>query len=213
MLTVFIVSGLPAVRAGLAALVQADPECRVVGTASPDSNLVTALAEQPADVTLLDLNGADAVETVIELADALPGLRPLLLGPLSEGERLPAALAGRAWGYIPRTATGDEVLAAVRALASGLIAIDPALAADAFSLQPPPLEMPQEERAGSDLTPREREVLQLIALGLPNKTIASRLSISEHTVKFHVASILSKLGATSRTEAVRLGARRGLVIL
>lgn len=213
MLTVFIVSGLPAVRAGLAALVQADPECRVIGVASPDSNLVSTLAEQPADVALLDLNGTDAVETVIELTDALPGLRPLLLGPLPEGERLPVALAGRVWGYIPRSATGDEVLAAVRALASGLIAIDPALAVATFSLQSSALEMSQEERAGGDLTQREREVLQLIALGLPNKAIASRLGISEHTVKFHVAAILSKLGATSRTEAVRLGARRGLVIL
>ena len=64
-----------------------------------------------------------------------------------------------------------------------------------------------------DLTPREKEVLQFIALGLANKTIAGRLGISEHTVKFHVASLLSKLGAASRTEAVLLGARRGLVVL
>ena len=65
----------------------------------------------------------------------------------------------------------------------------------------------------AELSQREQEVLHLLALGLPNKIIASRLSISEHTVKFHVASIMAKLGATSRTEAVRLGVRRGLVVL
>ena len=67
--------------------------------------------------------------------------------------------------------------------------------------------------AGEDLTPREREVLAQLALGLPNKTIARRLGISEHTAKFHVAAVMAKLGAASRTEAVRLGARRGLVAL
>src|SRR5919204_553800 len=125
---------------------------------------------------------------------------------------LPAVRGERGWGYLPREASGEQLVATVRAVASGLVVVDPALAGDLFA--PAALAVNGSvDGPGEDLTAREREVLQLVAEGLANKTIASRLGISEHTVKFHVAAILAKLGAGSRTEAVHLGARRGLVVL
>jgi DNA-binding NarL/FixJ family response regulator len=100
----------------------------------------------------------------------------------------------------------------VRAVASGLVVADPALAGRLMAADSAGT-IASAAPAGEDLTPRERQVLELIALGLPNKTIARRLGISEHTAKFHVAAVMAKLGAASRTEAVRLAARRGLVAL
>jgi DNA-binding NarL/FixJ family response regulator len=166
----------------------------------------------------------------VVVVDAAPGLdgtdlgwpegegeRPALvvLGPVTGDERLAVELTGRGWAYLPRDAGGEQLVAAIRAAGSGLVTLDPVLAAHL-------LGRPETGAAGAapapdggegELTLREREVLGLVAEGLANKAIARRLGISEHTVKFHVAAILSKLGAGSRTEAVRLGAQRGLVAL
>lgn len=120
-------------------------------------------------------------------------------------------LGGRAWALLRRDAEGQEIAAAVRTVASHLVALDPRLAEQMLA---PPKEVGESDTSAADeLSPREREVLQLVAQGLSNRAIAGRLYISGHTVKFHVASILAKLGAESRTEAVHLGARQGLVIL
>jgi DNA-binding NarL/FixJ family response regulator len=165
-------------------------------------------------VVILDapasFDAADLAATLAAGPADAPGL--VLLGAVAGDEQLPAYLAGRPWAYLPREAGAEQLLAAVRAVAGGLVAIDPALAA--HLLAGAGGEAPiAATAAGEELTPREREVLAQIALGLPNKTIARRLGISEHTAKFHVAAVMSKLGAASRTEAVRLGARRGLVAL
>jgi DNA-binding NarL/FixJ family response regulator len=116
------------------------------------------------------------------------------------------------WAILPRDAPMDELQTTVLAAAHGLVVLPAALAermlsqpASVQALNPAPLDEP--------LTPREREVLELLAEGLSNKLIARRLQISEHTVKFHVSSIYAKLGASSRTEAVSQGARRGLITL
>ena len=212
MLRVFVVSPLPAVRAGLRALVAAADDLVVVGEAGRLDAFGSELPESAADVVVIDPGPGD------DLADASPtdgverGPGLVILGPVPDDERLAVELAGRAWGYVPREAGGEQLIAAVRAVANGLMAIDPALGGHLLA----PARLSADARPtenGEELTQREREVLQLVALGLANKTIASRLGISEHTVKFHVAAILAKLGAGSRTEAVRLGARRGLVVL
>jgi NarL family two-component system response regulator YdfI len=111
---------------------------------------------------------------------------------------------------LPANATGPQIAAATEAAAAGLVVIHPSevetlLQAQTASESPEVLPEP--------LTPRETEVLRLLAEGLGNKDIASRLAVSEHTVKFHVASIMGKLGAASRTEAVMLGIRHGLVLI
>ncbi len=113
------------------------------------------------------------------------------------------ALGLPGWAIVPPDASGAEIAAAVLAAAHG------------FAVTPTRGGEPGEERPEivEALTPRERDVLNLIAEGLPNKTVAARLGISEHTVKFHLASIFGKLGVSTRTEAVRAGLRAGLITL
>ncbi len=121
---------------------------------------------------------------------------------------------GLGFGALPRDAGTEEIVAAVMAVASGLTALDRSLALEAFAgLARGRLEAEPVSDQDEPLTAREREVLQLLAQGIPNKQIAQRLSISEHTVKFHVSAIMTKLGAASRTEAVTTAARRGLLLL
>jgi DNA-binding NarL/FixJ family response regulator len=216
-LRVYVVSPLPAVRAGLRALVGEADDLVVAGEASS----VEALVRDPAragaaiDVVVVDaapgLDGGDLVWPEGE------GERPALvvLGPVTGDERLAVELAGRGWAYLPRDAGGEQLVAAIRAAGSGLVTLDPVLGAHLLGRPEAGAAgaLPAPDGVESELTVREREVLGLVAEGLANKAIARRLGISEHTVKFHVAAILSKLGAGSRTEAVRLGAQRGLVAL
>jgi DNA-binding NarL/FixJ family response regulator len=206
---VVVVSPLPALRAGLRALLEAGG-LQVVGeVARPE--LVGGLAADNRggpDVVVLDADQPDPAE--LEALPPSAGL--LLLGPLPPDERWPAALAGRAWGYLPREADPERLVAAVQAVGLGLLALDPGVG-ELLLTRADPSGEPRVLDQDEELTGREREVLQLVALGLANKAIARRLGISEHTVKFHVAAILTKLGAGSRTEAVHLAARRGLVAL
>jgi DNA-binding NarL/FixJ family response regulator len=116
------------------------------------------------------------------------------------------------WGALPLDASAEELSAAIHALAEGLWVGSPALVQSLLDRQARPL-LEQAEQVINPLTERERQVLQLTAQGLANKQIASQLEISENTVKFHLSSLYAKLGVTSRTEAVRSGARRGWVVL
>lgn len=205
---ILITPGL-AVRLGLRALLQAGEEMQIIGEA-PSLDELTAELDQ-ADVILL---APSARGSIASLEAWLPGTAAVLV--LSEDPMLAQALAGlaagsslRAWGLLPPEASLEELLAAIRALVQGLVVGTPAL----FE----PLAMQRRIAAPGDLaeslTDRETEVLQLLAQGLANKQVASRLGISQHTVKFHIASIYNKLGATNRTEAVRYGLQHGLIAL
>jgi NarL family two-component system response regulator YdfI len=114
-------------------------------------------------------------------------------------------------GILPTDANADEILEAIQAAAIGLTVIHPDLLDALLGLLPSPRSLPIEP--DQPLTSREIEVLKMLAEGLGNKAIARRLKISEHTVKFHIGSIFSKLNASSRTEAVILGARQGMIVL
>jgi DNA-binding NarL/FixJ family response regulator len=121
------------------------------------------------------------------------------------------SLAADAWaigpgGLLLRTAPPERLATALQAMADGLIVLDP-------RFPPDQLRRSASSASSTDLTPREREVLQLVAEGLSNRAIALRLSISEHTVKFHINAIMEKLGAQSRTEAVVRATRLGLIVL
>jgi NarL family two-component system response regulator YdfI len=135
----------------------------------------------------------------------------VVLSDHSEPRWVAEALRAGVRAALPSDVSPDQLVAALEAAAAGLIVMHPA-EVDAVFPTTEPASRPLADLA-EPLTPRESEVLQMLASGLANKEIAARLGISEHTVKFHVASILGKLGAGTRTEAVSLGIRRGLVLL
>jgi DNA-binding NarL/FixJ family response regulator len=209
MVRVLIISNSPAVRTGLQALLAAEEDFTV--TAAPPEGLVGPWPSELPAVLVVDGEGEDGLETEALLED-FPGARLILLGTPAAASRWLEAVHGQAWGYLQREAGGPEIAAAVRAVAGDLVVLDPTLAGQLVVGLGQAVEAAAVSPA-EDLSPREREVLALIAEGLANKSIAARLYLSEHTVKFHVASILAKLGASSRTDAIRLGARRGLVVL
>jgi two-component system, NarL family, response regulator YdfI len=140
---------------------------------------------------------------------------PVILLVDNPGRRISEALPAGVRAVLPRNVTSTEIAAAIEAVAAGLYVFHPSDIDSIPALRPPPSETVPElgEPLVEHLTPREIEVLQLLAVGLGNKEIAARLNISEHTAKFHVASIMGKLGAATRTEAVTLGIRHGLVMI
>jgi DNA-binding NarL/FixJ family response regulator len=193
-------------RAGLAAIVRGDSRLALVAEASP-GELATGLATFAPDVLLedLDLERTPALVPSVALVDdpraAWAGDR------LDRAERGPHAI-------LARDASAGEITAAIVAVAAGLVAVQPrALALETEGVTRSAAEEPRGGPAVEPLTARERGVLDELARGVPNKTIAARLGISEHTVKFHVASIFAKLAVSSRTEAVAQGVRLGLIML
>jgi DNA-binding NarL/FixJ family response regulator len=143
-------------------------------------------------------------EEILSIAEAFPGSPLVMMGadPASDGP----GLSGAPVAYLPSDVDAPALAAAVRAAAAGLIVLDPTVAG-ATGIH----AHARTSDIAETLTTREREVLLLVAEGLPNKAIARELGISEHTAKFHVGSLLGKLGAASRTEAVTLATRRGIL--
>jgi DNA-binding NarL/FixJ family response regulator len=153
---------------------------------------------------------------VVTSADLLDDLNeeqsPALLLVTGNPEEAARFAGWPVWGVLPLDASPEEFSAVLHALAEGLWAGSPALIRGLLEQHRLP-NLAEAEQVVDPLTDRERQVLQLTAQGLANKQIAASLEISENTVKFHLSSLYAKLGATSRTEAVRAGARRGLVVL
>ncbi len=199
-LRVLIVAEDPLARAGLAALLAGPLGNGVVGQ-TPGDRVAEALEVYQPDALLWDL-GWDAPPDLDPLIAAAEGAPPIV-ALLPDASTAPSAWAAGARGLLLRHTDADHLEAALRAVRGGLAVLDPALASH-LPLLPdaPPAEA---------LTARELEVLALLAEGLSNRGIAVRLAISEHTVKFHLNAILSKLGAQSRTEAVVRGIRLGLI--
>jgi DNA-binding NarL/FixJ family response regulator len=201
MVRIVVVARYATVRAGLRALLTDAVGVTVVGEAMSSADLTLLDALQP-DAVVVDLEAADA-SAVLDAAATL-GLAVVALGDEGDIDLL-AERELPGWGYLPRSADGAGLAAAVRAATAGLVVIE----RSALTLT----DKAAATTSDDTLSGREREVLQLIAEGLPNKQIALRLGISPHTAKFHVAGVLQKLGAASRTEAVSTGLRRGLVVL
>jgi DNA-binding NarL/FixJ family response regulator len=178
---------------------------------------MTTLAQQvedlQPDVVLLELEPQDdhPASFLSTLDTELHAPAIVVLVDELSGAWVTEVLRSQVRGVLPSEATADEIVAAVEATAAGLIVLHPDAVNGLLSIAPSTPRMPGA--AQQALTPREIEVLGMLAEGLGNKTIARRLGISEHTVKFHVGSIFSKLNASSRTEAVTLGARQGLIML
>ncbi len=223
MIQILVVSPTPALRAGLHALLSGDPDLVVTMATSLANPLVET---GPAEANLLQpglaLPGVVvATQGGIDLSE--PGLQTdqallLVTDDVQEIQALAQADL-RAWGVISSETTAEALQAAVHALAEGLVVASPEVLRQALSASADsavPAFQPGEEDGELPLDPlteRENEVLLRVAQGLTNKQIALALGISEHTVKFHVSSIYSKLGVSNRTEAVRKGARRGWIPL
>jgi DNA-binding NarL/FixJ family response regulator len=211
-LRVLVVARQPMARAGLRGLLAEVPGVEVVGMArSPDEATDQARARGP-DVVLgaWDRGDLDNAVALTELL-ASQGWPVVWLGDTPSPSDLQGLVRVGLRGFLLADAGSEDVYAALQAAAHGLLVVDPILARAVPGLATSPLL--DESATDGTLTDREREVLQLLALGLPNKAIARRLGVSEHTIKFHVGSILAKLDAGSRTEAVTRAARRGLLAL
>jgi len=207
-LRVLIVAEDTLARAGLAALLAEQPGCLVVGQVAEDADLQAALDVYRPDVLLWDLGWPDSSSTGLERLAELGDADPPVVALVSDATHAPQTQVAGARGLLTRDSSAEHLVAALTAVAQGLVVLDPSLAAPMLAAREPSSPSPVEE-----LTPRELEVLALLAEGLPNKAIARLLDISEHTVKFHVNAVLGKLGAQSRTEAVVRATRLGLILL
>jgi len=212
---VIIVAPALAVRAGLRFLLEADAgadvsDLAVVAEAASLAELDPVLPE--AEILILADDTASARDLKAALSRFQEKIALLMLTENQAAARELASLNLRAWGVLTPEMSAEELLAALRALNEGLLVGAPALMPFDFA-HPLFIENVDSDLPGEALTERETEVLQLLSQGLANKQIASVLGISEHTVKFHVSAIYTKLGATNRAEAVRLGVRSGLVTL
>lgn len=194
-----IVGGDPLARTGLAALLAGRSDVTVLASLAPGDR--QAFATLRADVALVEAQSTESDE-LREIASVLPVVA-LVTGEAQAAE----ALAAGSRAVVFRDTGADRLAAALVAAARGLVAIEGSLSP---WLRPP---APQAPSGVESLTPREAEVLALLAEGLANKAIAQRLGISERTAKFHVESILGKLGAENRSEAIVIAARRGMVTL
>jgi two-component system nitrate/nitrite response regulator NarL len=188
-------------RAGLRAVAEASGLI-VVAEATPDQ--LDARADfEDLDVAVCEVGGTDALERIRPLA-----VQAGVVAVLGSDEHAPDALAAGARGVLLRDHIADRLGPAVQAVAAGLLAMDEGVGESVLRSPPVPSGTLVEP-----LTPREEQVLQLLADGLTNRRIGERLGISEHTAKFHVNSILGKLGARSRGEAIAQAARLGLLLL
>jgi DNA-binding NarL/FixJ family response regulator len=200
----------PIVREGLAAILSTQPDFEVIGQAVDGADLVAQAGQLRPDVVLTDLEmpQLDGVGAILQLRRASPETRSIVFTVFDTDERILAALQAGAQGYLLKGAPREEVFNAIRVVDGGGSLLQPIVASKVLR-QISGGSLHGEER--EPLTNREIEVIRLLAQGKPNKEIATELAISERTVKFHVSSILGKLGAANRTEAVAIAAARGIV--
>jgi two-component system NarL family response regulator len=194
----------PPLRAGLAAIFQAQPDFQIVAEAGSGAEAVALAAREKPDVCILDLRmpGGDGVEATRRLVAQDPGARVLILTTYDLEEDIFRALEAGARGYLLKDATSEELLAAVRLIHKGERHLPPAIAARLA-----------ERLIRTALTPREMDVLRLVARGRSNKEIATAMFVTEETVKTHVKALFLKLGVHDRAEAVTVAAQRGLLRL
>jgi two-component system nitrate/nitrite response regulator NarL len=209
-LRLLVVAADPLARAGLVTLLDDRPGLHVAGQVSGGESLAEELDVFQPDVLVFDLGWEPEEGLVVleELALEPEGGQLTVVALAPDEEAAAAAWSAGAQGVLPRTVSAERLEAAIQGVAQGLAVIEPELLANVW-----PAGSPSESSLVEELTPRELEVLQLLAEGLANKAIAQRLAISEHTVKFHVNAIMSKLGAQSRTAAVVRATRLGLIML
>lgn len=205
MIRVAIVDDHPVVREGLVAALEGEPDLTIVGTAGSATTLLDRASDWRPDVIVLDfempgLSGSAAARDIMR---AVPETRILMFTMHADDDKILSAVRAGAAGYLLKGAPAGDVAKAIRDLASGGTHFPPEIAAAlARGVRTP---------AQAALTNREREVLRLVADGLSNKQIATRLNIAERTVKYHVNSVMTKLGADNRAQAVANAVRGKLL--
>jgi two-component system response regulator NreC len=204
-LRVLIVDDHPLLRSGVRVMIDQAEDMECVGEASRGEDTVPSMERLQAKIVIMDLEmpgegGLAAIEAAVARR---PGIRILVLSMHNEIAKIQAAFAAGACGYVVKSAADDELLQAIRAVASGEQYLHPALGAK--------LARPVEPGPVDELSPREREVLTLLSLGFTNQEIAERLVVSVRTVESHRAHVMNKLRATNRAEMVRHALGAGLL--
>jgi DNA-binding NarL/FixJ family response regulator len=204
LIRVLTVDDHPLLREGIAALVNAEHDMKLVAEASNGREGIEQFRLHQPDVVLMDIQmpQVNGVEAISQIQSEFPGARIIVLTTYSGDAQVVTALRAGARGYILKGQVHRELLETIRAVHAGQKRIPPEIAAELA-----------QHVADDDLTPREVDVLRLIAAGNANKQIADQLSIGEATVKSHVTNILSKLGANDRAHAVTIGLKRGIIEL
>ena len=216
MTSVLIVDDQALVRVGLRKILEAEPEMNVAGEAADGADAVAEARRLRPDVVLMDIRMPvlDGIEATRRIARAQPATRVLMLTTFGLDSYVYDALRAGASGFMLKDAPPEEIAAAVRVVADGDALLAPAVTRSVIEefARREPAPVPESPPAVDELTPREREVLDLLARGLSNPEICERLFISEATAKTHVARILQKLGLRDRVQAVIYAYESGLVI-
>jgi two-component system, NarL family, response regulator len=204
LIRILTVDDHPLLRKGIAALVNAEPDLKLVAEASNGKEAIDAFRSHRPDVTLMDLQmpSVDGLQAIMGIRTEFPDARIIVLTTYGGDMQVLRALKAGARGYILKGHVHKELLDTIRAVHGGQKRIPPEIAAELA-----------DHAADDLLTAREIDVLGLIATGNSNKQIADHLSIGESTVKSHVTNILSKLGANDRAHAVTIGLKRGIIEL
>lgn len=204
MINVMVVDDHPIVRSGIVGLLETEPDFDVVGEAVSGEQALALAAEVNPDVVLMDLRmpGIGGVEATRQLTARNTGLRVLIFTTYEDDDQILAAIEAGANGYLVKAAPAEELAAGIRAVAAGQTVLAPTIAAQLVKRA---TGNAGASRAVSDrptLTPREAEILHLVADGLSNPSIATHLTIGESTVKTHLLHVFEKLGVSDRTRAV-----------
>lgn len=205
MIRVAIVDDHPIVTDGVVANLRAAADIEVVATGASAADALTIATRYAPDVLILDLElgGKSGLDAIPGVKAASPRTRIVIFSAYAGEERVATAFERGAESYVLKGTSSDELVAVVRAVAAGGTLIPPEIAGQLARA----VRQPRRDR----LTAREREILALLAEGLANRAIAERLGITERTVKFHVAEILARLGASNRAQAVAIAKARGVV--
>jgi DNA-binding NarL/FixJ family response regulator len=209
-LRVLVVEDHPLFRKGVVALLEAVPDFSVAGVAVSGEEAVARAAELRPDVVLMDLQlpGISGIEATRAIVGADPDVRVLVLSLFEDEDSVFLALRAGARGYVLKDADEEELTGAIRAVARGEAIFSQAVAGRVLAFFAQPRQAP---RVFPELSDREREILGLLARGMTNKVIAAELFLSVNTIRNHVQSILSKLGAHSKLEAVATAVREGII--
>jgi len=199
-------------RAGLETLLGKVPLLKLAGSLQGTLAVAQYAEQLQPDVILLDLENRQLESAAIPALPRIPSSFPVVaLIDEPSPDWTAHALRSGVKAILPRDSGMDDILAAIQAAHAGLVLLDPAVTQNLVARIPTPTARPTPTL--DDLTPREVEVLRMLAEGLGNREMGARLGISDHTVKFHISSILDKLGASTRTEAVTMGIRMGIILL